>query len=400
MARADVRILPFLALWLPLVGCDEPAGEDADPCEALSQQLIECELVLEPLGEGECNGEQAEALAEVTDCEALASMADTAKADGWWEAFLCEIGYADHCPLPAIERTEDGRFTRYDLPGDRLHPEGGTFDAVDGAFYVGSLDDGRVLRIDAASRETTEVVPPNDEGWRTLGAAVDEERRRVFFCVLHDEDPLAGQVWEIDLDRQERVAEYDLTDAAPNGSCNDVAVAPDGSVYVTDREAPNLYRVRDGEVSVFATDDVLAPPTVGLGQNGIVVLPDGSGIVTTRYLPPALNFISLDDPSDIRRVDIDGDFSDYNHLGSGADGMVWFDDSLFVVMSTELFRVSSDDGWRTATSNSVSTPRSGMTDVVVAERDLYLLNGQAVHFVTGREPGQSFYLMRFADALP
>ncbi|MEM6293574.1 MAG: hypothetical protein AAGA54_20035 [Myxococcota bacterium] len=51
------------------------------------------------------------------------------------------------------------------------------------------------------------------------------------------------------------------------------------------------------------------------------------------------------------------------------------DPALFVVMTTELFRLSSDDGWRNATSHPVSTPRSGMTDVVVAERDLYLLNG-------------------------
>jgi sugar lactone lactonase YvrE len=285
---------------------------------------------------------------------------------------------------------------RYAL--DAEFPEGGAYDAASKRFFVGDLVYGTIHVTDGATGESTLYFVEQASGtWRTLGMAVDEQRRRLWVCAIDDPDspglaPYAGFVWLFDLDTDERAAVFSLADAAPDGSCNDVAVAPNGAVYVTDRELPNVYRVdADGGASLFASDPLLEP--LLLGQNGIVVLPDASAVLTTTYLPPGLNRVSLPDGA-VTAVDIDGDFFDATP-GAGADGMALAGGDAYVAFSSELVRVSPTLGdWSSVTAAPAEVV-DGTTDVIATPDGLYLLNGQATRFVLGQEPDAPFALVRF-----
>ena len=53
---------------------------------------------------GACNEHRADALLEL-DCTQLRHVAEAAKANGWWDDFLCELEFSDHCtstPAPDL----------------------------------------------------------------------------------------------------------------------------------------------------------------------------------------------------------------------------------------------------------------------------------------------------------
>jgi sugar lactone lactonase YvrE len=175
-------------------------------------------------------------------------------------------------------------------------------------------------------------------------------------------------------------------------------VGVDGTIFVNDRENPRLYtyRTQSEELTQWVEDDALSGGIVG--QNALVALPDGSGVLSLIYLPSRLVHVALPDGR-ITEVDIDGDFFDGLPALSGADGMTLDDDgSLLVAFTSQLNRVRPTlADWSTAESTTVDVP-AGMTDVVHTPGGVYLLNGQAVSFALGRDP-EPFALVRFEGDL-
>lgn len=287
---------------------------------------------------------------------------------------------------------------RYDL--DAVHPEGGTFDVASERFFVGSLGDGSVHAIDARTGEQAVVFRETEPGtWWTLGMDVDEARHRLVVCAMDDrreigdvDPPYEGWVWELDLTTGERLARHRLGDAFDTATCTDVTVARDGTIYVCDREHPNLYVIEPGGApALLATDDLLSGSLAG--QNALVLLPDESALLSVVYLRSRLARVSLPDGA-VTEVDIDGDFFDGTPALSGADGMTWSGDTLLVQFTSQLVRLTPTLGdWSAARSVSVDVPAQ-MTDVVHTPEGDYLLNGQAVQFALGRDPAP-FALVRF-----
>lgn len=290
------------------------------------------------------------------------------------------------------EDADTGRVFRGVYPLDARFPEGGTYDAQTHAFFVGSLGDGSVHRIDAETGAQRLLFRESAPGtWWTLGMDVDSARRRLHVCAMEDrreleggDVPYDGYVWTFDADSGERLATVALADAFPDATCTDVAVAADGTLYVCDREHPNLYRIdAEGSVSLFVTDDALDGAVVG--QNALVVLPDQSALLSVVYLPSRLVRISLPEGA-VREVDIDGDFLDGTPFLSGADGMTYSDGEVLVAFTSQLVRLTPTlADWSQARSTSVDVPE-GMTDVIHTPESDYMLNGQAVDFAFDREP--------------
>ena len=74
------------------MGCAEPAG---DPCAAAADHIASC------TGEAAsaamtCDEQRAEEILTL-DCDQLASTAAAAKADGWWDSFMCTLGFTSYC---------------------------------------------------------------------------------------------------------------------------------------------------------------------------------------------------------------------------------------------------------------------------------------------------------------
>ncbi|MEZ4448958.1 MAG: hypothetical protein R3B09_05700 [Nannocystaceae bacterium] len=278
------------------------------------------------------------------------------------------------------------------------YPEGGIYEPDDHVFYVGSLGDGTVHRVDAATGEESVIFEEAAPGkWWTLGMDVDVARRRLWVCAMDDRspDPRAGRLWIFDLDTQQRVADHDLADAAADATCTDVALTSDGVGWVGDREVGNLYRVDEQTgATLFTSSPDLEAAFVG--QNAVVVLPDDSALLSLLYLPSGIARVDLGDAS-VVPVEITGKFSDLSPL-SGADGMVLVDDALYVAFTSIVFKLTPTlADWTAASSVHVDVP-SGQTDLVATPDGLYLLNGQSVVFALGTTP-DPFQLVRFVDNL-
>ncbi|URM94464.1 SMP-30/gluconolactonase/LRE family protein [Actinomadura madurae] len=175
--------------------------------------------------------------------------------------------------------------TAYVLPGDRVYPEGIAADPRGGAMYAGSFQDGTVYWMRPGRRVAEVFLPPGADGRHTAnGMKVDR----------------AGRLWVTD--STSGVAVYDTRSrrllarfTVPGDGArfvNDLAIAPDGSAYLTDTTRAVVYQVtpqdladaRGGTAPLtvrFDLDGVLEPHKPGdYTLNGIVADPTGRFLLT------------------------------------------------------------------------------------------------------------------------
>lgn len=322
---------------------------------------------------------------------------DAAAAD----ASAADTGASDTGPRDAF-RPDTGLppgLARYPLTA--TFPESATFDPTLDAFFVGSLGDGSVHRVDRTTGAETVFFTETEPGtWWSLGMDVDVARRRLWVCAMDDQrettsetPPYAGWIWVFDLDTGARVARRDLSSVGVRATCTDVAVAADGSAYVSDRESPRVYHLTEtGPVATLVENDLLDAAVVG--ENAIVVLPDQSALLVLIYLPSRLVRIDLGDLH-VSDVAIDGTFGDFTPAASGADGMTLSGDRLLVAFTSEVDTLAPTlADWSAATIVSAVDVPAGMTDVVHTPDGDYLSNGQSVQFAFGGST-DPFALVRF-----
>jgi|JI10StandDraft_1071094.scaffolds.fasta_scaffold11805_3 sugar lactone lactonase YvrE len=277
------------------------------------------------------------------------------------------------------------------------YPEGGAFDEVSRAFYVGSLESGTVHAIDAETGAESTLFTETFTGkWLTLGMKVDEPNRALWVCAAdQDTDPWYGELWRFDLDTKQRTAIIPLSAGAESAWCEDVTVDSKGNAYATDRENPNIYRVAKGAsvATLFATDPELGSSFIG--QNGIVVLPGDAAIIATVHFPARLNRIDITTGT-VTPITITGDFADAT-IGSGADGMVYSNGALYVIFDGELVEVKPTLADWTAVTATEARLSGGLTDVMATPGGLYVVNGQAIGFVFGEDP-DPFHIVKFTGS--
>ena len=223
-------------------------------------------------------------------------------------------------------------------------PEGVEYDSTNRRFLTGSLSEGSIFEIHEDGRVTAVVSDPDLVS--SVGIEVDEPNGRLLVANSDRsvfEGTSAGQakLGVYDLTTGERVAMVDLAAAimeAPADAAyfaNDVAVADDGTAYVTDTRMSVIYRVGpDYDVSVLHRFD-------GFGPNGIVHHPAGYLLVcggTDLWKVP------VDDPAGATAVTLPEEID-------GQDGMVWMPDGRLAIVSNSESRVvklTSEDDWGTA----------------------------------------------------
>ncbi|MCP3799210.1 hypothetical protein NLX83_08070 [Allokutzneria sp. A3M-2-11 16] len=233
----------------------------------------------------------------------------------------------------------------------RLHPEGVAFDPTRDRFLVGSVRHGTVSVANPDGSVQTLVDDP--KLITTMGLAVDVRRGRLL--VANGDvaigtktspatvDKTAG-LGVYDLRTGKRIAYHDLgaLDPARKHFGNDIAVAPDGTAYMTDSYSGAIYRVPlNGPATVLLRDDRLMPAGRGNGANGIVLHPKGylviahsSGRALYKLSGTTLSAVTVDQP-----------------IGA-PDGLLFDNGSLHAIDNTAANRVitlSSKDDWATAT---------------------------------------------------
>ena len=161
------------------------------------------------------------------------------------------------------------------ISDDKLHIEGVDV-AADGRIFVGSLVDSSVWVISADQTEIDRFTEPGSLGMDSaVGLKVDERAGTLFVC----SGPVLGVSRFAETAKGAGVLVYDLETGAPlrrydfpgGGFCNDIAIAPDGTVFATDSFNPRILKLDPGaaELTTFVEDADLGGE--GWVLNGLAV---------------------------------------------------------------------------------------------------------------------------------
>ena len=246
------------------------------------------------------------------------------------------------------------------LPGDHAFPES-IASTVDGTLYVSSPGAGGVLRVEPGQAAKTWVAPGAYGTRSTFGVLADETSGMLWVC---SNDISALGVAGPSTVKGAFLKGFDLKSGAGKVSaqlpgakalCNDMAIAPDGSVLVTNSLAPEVLRLKPGgkTLEVWAQSPMFQPPKQGAGLDGIVFGGDGNlyvdlfndaklfridvkdgapgkvtelkpsrGLKLTDALRAAegSSFLMIEGAGSLDRVTVDGDAAKVDTLKQGMDG--------------------------------------------------------------------------------
>jgi hypothetical protein len=144
------------------------------------------------------------------------------------------------------------------IPGERVFPESLTSTA-DGAVIIGSLGARTIFRAKPGEATAEAWIQPNTDGMKMIfGVFADSKSNTLYACSGNFGPPPPGQeptpssLYTFDLKTGAPKGHYPLPTAG--GSCNDIAVGPDGTAYATDTGNMQVVRLKKGakELEVWA----------------------------------------------------------------------------------------------------------------------------------------------------
>lgn len=146
----------------------------------------------------------------------------------------------------------------FTLPEKDLLPENLAYDPADGSFYIGSTRKGKVVRR-AADGRVSDFIPTGRDGlWMVVGLKVDSARRVLwvnssaasnYFRFTAADNGKAG-LFLYDLKSGRLLKKFLPKEDGPH-FFNDLAIARDGRVFLTDMAGKAIYMVRSGADSLI-----------------------------------------------------------------------------------------------------------------------------------------------------
>jgi sugar lactone lactonase YvrE len=163
------------------------------------------------------------------------------------------------------------------LKDPKLIPEGIAYDSAGKRFFIGSIAQRKIIVTDAKG-QASDFSSPSDKLDTVLGLTVDPTRGHLYAVSTNGFEESAKT------ERRNAVFLYDLKTgrllnrfAAPEAmQLNDLALAPDGTLYVTDSMNDTLFRKKPGDVALMRFGATKAVK----GANGIAMSADGTLYVT------------------------------------------------------------------------------------------------------------------------
>ena len=226
-------------------------------------------------------------------------------------------------PPAGVKTTDEANL--FAIPGAVVFPEGVSYDAATGNFYVGSTTDGTLYvgNIDGESEMTVFSEGGADGRTSAIGTKVDDDG------LLWVAGGGTGQVFVYDTADGSHVATF-TTPEAEATFINDLAITESG-VYFTDSFRPILWRaggVEGGEAEAWLdfTDTVLTYVD-GFNLNGIAPTADGSDLIVVHSGEGALYRINIE-TQEVSAIDT-GDTA----LTAG-DGLALVDGTLYVTRNS------------------------------------------------------------------
>jgi glucose/arabinose dehydrogenase len=250
--------------------------------------------------------------------------------------------------------------------------------------------EGEILQIDADGKVSTFV---SGNGLRqVLGIKVDPERRLLWAVSGRFPDVVPGPtpppadvgtggVHVYHLDRAERIGAYEIDERPVLHGFNDIALARDGTVYVTDSTQAAIYRLGAGATQLerWLQDSRMT------FANGIVLSPDDKRL----YVAHVEGVSMIDTASRARKLLA----VPANAAVNSVDGLAWYKGSLLGVHTSPYFnrvvRIHLSDKGTAIDKVSVvnaRTPDYHQTTAAVAGDKLYVVGGSPLPNLYGGPP--------------
>jgi hypothetical protein len=277
------------------------------------------------------------------------------------------------------------------IPEKGIVPEGVAFDSKTGAFFVGSIRKRKIVRV-GPDGKASDFVPSGHDGlYAVLGMRVDAARRQLWACSRptehmegYGDDEIKGSALvEFDADSGALVRRRPLPDDPKPSACDDVALGPDGSVYINDTDDTRLYVLKPGaeKLELFIDSSELGRP------QGFAVSDDGK----TMYVSNYRRVMAIDTVSKaVRTVPAPAEFP-----LNGIDGLFYVPGALYAIQNgIEPHRVVrfalSSDGSR-ITGGRILEMNNPLFDeptlgIVAKDAFYYVADSQGGKFLEGDVP--------------
>ncbi|MCY4147006.1 MAG: SMP-30/gluconolactonase/LRE family protein [Chloroflexi bacterium] len=205
------------------------------------------------------------------------------------------------------------------LPGDDAYPAALAL-AQDGTVYTGSYKTGAVWAIDPAG--AAREILAADEG---IGSVSGLDMAAGALYILDRVAPLDAQgavVWRYEAGRLEAIVNIPPSRRDGLMLPDDIAVARDGIIYISDRDPPRVLRYAPSQRRLdlfWQPDEASAAPT-GLAYDSL-----RHALLVTDSANDAIFRVPVDAPAASERLFVDGDERGYGFDGIdvAADGEVY-----------------------------------------------------------------------------
>ena len=207
------------------------------------------------------------------------------------------------------------------LTDPKLIPEGIAYDAKRDRFYIGSIAQKKIVVTDRKG-DTRDFSKPEDKLDSVLGLIVDPAREQLYAVSTN------GFLDEAKTQRRNAVVRYDLKtgsltdrfDAAEAMQLNDIAIAPNGTVYATDSMSSTLFRKKPDEKTLT----LLGSKGTVAGANGITLGVDGNLYVA---ISTGIAKIDTSTGTPMRLPQPD------TVVTGGCDGLYWYEGDLIGIQN-------------------------------------------------------------------
>ena len=173
----------------------------------------------------------------------------------------------------------------FELPEADLLTEGIAYDSAKGAFFVGSVHKGKILRVTGEGR-TTVFATVEGGRWAPLGLRVDARRQALWVAAAalpqgaeyQAADSNRSAILRYDLRSGRLLRRYEPRDGEPH-VIGDLIVTRGGDVLATDSRSPVVYRIPAARDTL---ERFLESPLLLSGQ-GLALTPDERTLFVADY---------------------------------------------------------------------------------------------------------------------
>lgn len=299
------------------------------------------------------------------------------------------------CSTPV--KQEEIRFNDINFTENNLYPEGTGFNSKENVFLVSSLRFGKIGKVDLNGNYTLFI--DDSELISAIGIYADNERNLLYVAssdpgvsvkTSAETQTKHAKLGVYDLTTGERKFIADLGALNTEGAnfANDIALDPDGNIYVTNSFSPIIYKVTQrGEASIFATNQDWTGE--GFNLNGITYLSDGY-LLVNQANNGAMYKVEIANPTNIIKVEAPAI--------AGADGFIKKSDTEIAVISfsqNQVFLLNTTDNWATATiAGTVNSIKTFPTTGVFVNGNFLVLNAKLDELFAGGELSSDFVIQK------